>query len=160
MKSWSFVSRSAELTQQFGRSLGAACSAPLSILLEGDLGSGKTCLVQGIARGLDVPSGVPVNSPTYTLMNHYEGRDNVFHFDLYRLGSADELIDLDFDSYLHGDGVVIVEWAAIVSRDGVSGLSVQLDYGETEDERVFRFSALGLEGEKLLAALSEEWKEA
>lgn len=159
MKSWSIVSNSAEQTRQLGKCLGEYCSGSLAILLEGDLGSGKTCFVQGIARGLDVPPAVPVNSPTYTLMNQYQGRIEVSHFDLYRLGSADELIDLDFDSYLFGAGVAIVEWAGMVEKNGVQGISVQLEYGEQENDRSLSFTALDPSGERILEQLKEEWKE-
>ncbi len=159
MKSWGVVSRSAEQTQQLGRFLGECCSGSLAILLEGDLGSGKTCFVQGIARGLDVPPAVPVNSPTYTLMNQYQGRINVSHFDLYRLGSSDELIDLDFDSYLFGEGVAIVEWAGMVEKKGVRGISVQLEYGAQENDRSLNFTALDQAGEMILQQLKEKWKE-
>lgn len=159
MKSWSIVSSSAEQTRQLGKFLGECCSGSLAILLEGDLGSGKTCFVQGIARGLDVPPAVPVNSPTYTLMNQYQGRIEVSHFDLYRLGSADELLDLDFDSYLFGAGVAIVEWAGMVEKNGVQGISVQLEYGVQENDRSLSFTALDPSGERVLEQLKEKWKE-
>jgi tRNA threonylcarbamoyladenosine biosynthesis protein TsaE len=131
----------------------------MAILLEGDLGSGKTCFVQGVARGLEVPPEVPVSSPTYTLMNQYTGRVAINHFDLYRLGSANELVDLDFDDYLLGSGVTIVEWAGMVDRAKVNGLSIKLDYGKQEDERNLRFAALGGDGEEVLEAVKNEWKE-
>jgi tRNA threonylcarbamoyladenosine biosynthesis protein TsaE len=159
VKSWDIVSRSAEQTQQLGQFLGECCVGSLAILLEGDLGSGKTCFVQGVARGLDVPSSVPVNSPTYTLMNQYQGRIEVSHFDLYRLGSADELIDLDFDSYLYGAGVAIVEWSGMVEKKGVQGISVQLEYGAQENDRSLNFTALDQTGEMILQQLKEKWKE-
>lgn len=159
MNDWSLCTSSAEQTQRLGELLGRFCKESMAILLEGDLGSGKTCFVQGVARGLEVPSGVPVSSPTYTLMNQYTGRVAVNHFDLYRLGSADELIDLDFDDYLFGPGVTIVEWAGMVKRKNVSGLSITLDYGEQEDERSLCFEALGRDGEAVLEKLKNEWKE-
>ncbi|WP_316347088.1 tRNA (adenosine(37)-N6)-threonylcarbamoyltransferase complex ATPase subunit type 1 TsaE [Desulfuromonas acetoxidans] len=75
------------------------------ILLHGDLGAGKTCLASGIARGVGVDPDVPITSPTYTLLNCYEGRLPLYHFDLYRLGGEEELEELGFDEYFHGDGV-------------------------------------------------------
>ena len=131
----------------------------MALLLEGDLGSGKTCFVQGVARGLEVPQEVAVSSPTYTLMNQYRGRVVVNHFDLYRLGSADELIDLDFDDYLFGDGVTIVEWAGLVETRNVSGFSVQFAYGAREDDRVLHFMALDRAGEVVLDTMHDTWKE-
>lgn len=158
MKSWKVESRSPEQTQQLGAALGRLCPDSFALLLEGDLGSGKTCLVQGVAEGLGVPPEVAVNSPTYTLMNQYAGRVEISHFDLYRLGDADELIELDFDAYLHGPGVTIVEWSGIVDRKGVQGLQLQLDYGKTEDERTILVTAMDPVAEKCLAELAETWK--
>lgn len=160
MSSWDIISYSPDQTRQLGELVGRACGETLALLLEGDLGSGKTSFVQGVARGLDVPPEVPVNSPTYTLMNQYQGRTAVFHFDLYRLGSSDELIELDFDSYLFGQGVTIVEWAGLVERQNVQGVLVELVYGEGEDVRELKFSALGPEGEQVLQTVAAEWKEA
>jgi len=131
----------------------------MALLLEGDLGSGKTCFVQGVARGMGVPASVAVSSPTYTLMNQYQGRFAIHHFDLYRLGSADELADLDFADYLFGDGVTIVEWAGLVETGNVSGVAVYLAYGAQEDDRVLRFAALDGIGEAVLRTVHDEWKE-
>jgi tRNA threonylcarbamoyladenosine biosynthesis protein TsaE len=81
------------------------------ILLAGILGSGKTLFTKGIARGLGVPDWFYVSSPTFTLINEYVGsRLPLFHFDLYRLGSADELDGLGFEEYLQRPGVVVIEW--------------------------------------------------
>ena len=83
--------------------------------LIGELGSGKTCLAQGICEGLNVPDRV--TSPTFILVNEYLGRDagsrrvSIYHFDLYRLQDADALIDLGWDDYLAGDGICLIEWA-------------------------------------------------
>lgn len=160
MKSWSIASPAPNQTLKLGHLLGSLCPDSFVILLEGDLGSGKTCFTQGVARGLGVPPAIPVNSPTYTLMNQYPGRMEVSHFDLYRLASSDELIELDFDSYLFGGGVTIVEWAGLVERKGVKGLSVFLDYGEAEDERKLQFKSLDPESDQLLQRLADNWKEA
>ena len=159
MKSWRLTSHSAEQTQLLGACVGRLCPSSFVILLEGDLGSGKTCLTQGLARGLDVPPQVVVNSPTYTLMNQYPGRFTVSHFDLYRLSNADELHDLDFDAYLSSNGVAIVEWAGLVEPEGLSGVSITISYGESVDERILQFSPLDQTGETLLQQLTETWKE-
>ena len=159
MKDWSLVSSSPEQTQRLGELLGQSCEKGVALLLEGDLGSGKTCFAQGVARGLGVAPQVPVNSPTYTLMNQYRGRVDVNHFDLYRLGSSDELVELDFDTYLHSDGVIIVEWAGMVEAHHVSGISIHLDYGATENDRTLRFVALDRRGEAIIDKLKNEWKE-
>lgn len=160
MKEWSVVTSSAGQTQRLGELLGHYTRDRMALLLEGDLGSGKTCFVQGVARGLGVPPDVVVSSPTYTLMNQYRGRVGVNHFDLYRLDSAADLVDLDFDDYLSGAGVTIVEWAGLVETRNVSGLAVQLAYGVRDDERILCFAALDGAGEEVLSSMHEEWKES
>jgi tRNA threonylcarbamoyladenosine biosynthesis protein TsaE len=75
----------------------------------GELGAGKTCFLQGLARGLGVTTGV--TSPTFVLINQYRGRLPVYHLDAYRTGSLTELVDLGLEEMLHGDGVTVIEWA-------------------------------------------------
>lgn len=81
------------------------------VALEGELGSGKTCFVQGIARGLGVSESAFVRSPSFTLLNEYFGRLPLYHFDFYRLHAAAELGDLGLEEYFDGDGVTVIEWA-------------------------------------------------
>ena len=78
------------------------------VFLTGDLGAGKSVLARGIAAGLGVQGPMP--SPTFTLMQPYEGRLPVYHFDLYRLEGPDELFEAGLEEYLYGDGVSLVEW--------------------------------------------------
>lgn len=110
----SFVSDSAERTQQVGVDLGRSLRVGDVVLLHGDLGAGKTTLAQGIARGLGVDEAVA--SPTFTLVNEYDGgcQDGghlrLYHLDLYRLGGED-LDEIGFDDYLApADGVSLIEW--------------------------------------------------
>lgn len=82
------------------------------LALTGDLGSGKTCFVQGLASGLGVPAKCYVRSPSFILMNEYRGgRLILYHFDFYRLHKACELDDLGLEEYFDGDGVTVIEWA-------------------------------------------------
>jgi len=97
-------------TQVLGQRLGQHATPGAIILLSGDLGAGKTALTQGIARGLGITE--TVNSPTFTLLKeHGGGRLWLYHFDLYRIGNAEEIWSLGFDDYFLGDGVCVVEWA-------------------------------------------------
>lgn len=97
-------------TFAFGRTLGRLLAAGDVVCLTGDLGAGKTLLVQGIAAGLDV--GDDVTSPTFAILQVYEiGRLPLYHFDLYRLDSPDELEGIGFADYTGGDGVAVIEWA-------------------------------------------------
>lgn len=84
------------------------------LALRGGLGAGKTALCRGIARGLDVVE--PITSPTYTLINEYDGAMPFYHFDAYRLSSAAEFELLDADRYLYGDGLCAIEWSERVSK--------------------------------------------
>ncbi len=103
------VSRSAEETQALGERLGSRLGRGDVVACVGALGAGKTCFLQGLARGLGVTADV--TSPTFVLVNQYTGRVPVFHVDAYRTGSLTELVDLGLEEMLHGEGVTIVEWA-------------------------------------------------
>lgn len=82
------------------------------LALEGELGAGKTRFVQGIAAGLGVPDGVYVRSPSFALLNEYQGgRLTLYHFDFYRLALERELEDLGVEEYIDGNGVTVIEWA-------------------------------------------------
>lgn len=105
------VSSSVEETMVIGRRLAAFLKPGDLVALTGELGAGKTQFAKGIATGLGVDPATPVTSPTYTLLNIYSGRYPLYHFDLYRLHDGQEVLDLGFDEYFHGDGVCLVEWA-------------------------------------------------
>jgi len=150
-----FVSHSAAATQAFARRIGQSCPDGMLLLLAGDLGSGKTCFVQGLAEGLEVQGTEPVSSPTYALMNHYHGRVDLFHFDLYRLGDADELAELGFDEVFAGPGVKAVEWPGVLDVAGDDGVRIDFAYGSDDEQRILELAALGPRGAALLAAVAE-----
>ncbi len=100
---------SPEETQRLGELIGRSAQPGDIYLLTGILGAGKTCLSQGIARGLEVPENL--RSPTFVLMTRHRGRLDRHHLDLYRIGDPWEVWDLGVDELLFGDGVCIVEWA-------------------------------------------------
>ncbi len=103
------ISRSPEQTRALGEHLGARLEAGSVVACIGELGAGKTCFLQGLARGLGVES--MVTSPTFVLLNHYRGRLPVYHLDAYRTETLTELLDLGVEDLLHGDGVTVIEWA-------------------------------------------------
>lgn len=105
------VWRSAEETRRLARRLGRLAAGPLVIALIGELGSGKTLFVQGLARGLGVPEGTAVTSPTFTLVHHYAGRLPLAHVDLYRLEAPVAMEELGLEELFDGAGVCAVEWA-------------------------------------------------
>lgn len=96
-------------TRGVGQRLGEAAWAGTLLLLVGELGSGKTCLVQGLAQGLGVREGVL--SPSFVLLRQYRGRLPLYHIDLFRLDRVEEVAALGLEDYLSGEGVVAVEWA-------------------------------------------------
>jgi len=104
------------------------------VALRGELGAGKTRIARGVATGLGVDPAMPVTSPTYTLLNIYQGRMPLYHFDLYRLAGDDDVLDLGFDDYFHGDGVSLVEWPERLDRElPKDRLEIVFSYvGETE----------------------------
>ena len=103
------ISRSPEQTRALGEHLGARLEAGSVVACIGELGAGKTCFLQGLARGLGVES--MVTSPTFVLVNHYRGRLPVYHLDAYRTETLTELLDIGVEDLLHGDGVTVIEWA-------------------------------------------------
>jgi tRNA threonylcarbamoyladenosine biosynthesis protein TsaE len=104
----------AEDTIKLGEIIGKSLEPGSIIALRGGLGAGKTVLVKGIARGLGIEDE-PV-SPTFVIMNAYEGRIPLYHFDLYRISGADELMGIGADEFLYGGGVSAVEWAERVEE--------------------------------------------
>jgi len=105
------VSSSVEETLCIGALLGRHLTNGSVLTLDGELGSGKTCLTRGIAQGLNVPEGLYVTSPSYSLINEYPGRLLLFHVDLYRVQDVGELEELGLDEIMGGDGVAVIEWA-------------------------------------------------
>jgi len=103
------ISHSADETRAAGERLGARLEADAVVACIGELGAGKTCFLQGLARGLGVET--PVTSPTFVLINEYRGRVPVHHLDAYRTESLTEVLDLGIEELMHGDGVTVIEWA-------------------------------------------------
>ena len=139
-------------TAAFGRGLGALLEKGMVVALNGELGAGKTTLVKAVATGLGILEE-DVCSPSYTLINEYEGRLPVYHFDLYRLTDSSELYELGYDDYLEGEGISIVEWADAVP-DALPGeyLSIKIEI-VSDDERCFTVTAAGKRYETLVAEL-------
>jgi len=108
------ISHSSTQTQRLGVRLGELLSGGELLLLDGQLGTGKTTFTQGLAQGLGISEGI--NSPTFTLLKEYAGQERppgpaLYHFDLYRLDDPEEILDLGFEDYFYGSGVCVVEWA-------------------------------------------------
>jgi len=145
-------STSEEETRQLGERLGRLLQKGDIVLLNGDLGTGKTCLTQGIGRGLSCTG--QVNSPSFVLMNEYEGRETLYHVDLYRVEDVEELDDLGLWDYAE-TGVLVIEWpergAELLPGDG---LVIELRAGARGPRsRNLKFIPRGPRGEELVALL-------
>ena len=108
------TSSSPQKTEQIGLLLGEMLMRGDIIALSGELGTGKTTLVRGMALGMGLEKD-DVASPSFTLVNEYRGPLPLFHLDLYRLHDEKELLDIDFEAYIRGEGVVVIEWADRIS---------------------------------------------
>ena len=107
------ISHNEAETEAAGADLGKALPDGAVVALYGDLGAGKTAFVRGMARGMGLSARV--SSPTFTIVNEYLGERELYHFDMYRLGSAEELFDIGWEDYLARGGVCAVEWSENVA---------------------------------------------
>ena len=152
MKTLKFLSKSPQETTHFGQKLAKQFKSGDIIALFGDLGSGKTTLVKGIAQGLNVKSS-QVNSPTFVLMNLYEGKLPIYHFDLYRLENTQDIDRLGCHEFFYDNGVAIIEWAErlkeLLPQDY---LAVHLNH-ITASERSLTLTAHGERYQSLLKTL-------
>lgn len=139
-----FVTRSPEETRALGRRLAGALRGGEVIAFTGDLGAGKTAFVSGLAAALGVDERV--TSPTFTIVNEYEGgRLPLFHFDMYRLGSADELFHIGWEDYLARGGVCAVEWSENVEEAiEQDAIRISITRGEDENSRVITIEGVTL----------------
>ncbi|HIY17070.1 MAG TPA: tRNA (adenosine(37)-N6)-threonylcarbamoyltransferase complex ATPase subunit type 1 TsaE [Candidatus Intestinimonas stercorigallinarum] len=130
------VTNSPAETEALGAALAEELKPGAVVAFTGDLGAGKTAFVRGLARGLGI--GERVTSPTFTIVNEYEGgRLPLFHFDMYRLDSADELFDIGWEDYLARGGVCAVEWSEKVSEALEPGaIRVDIRRGGDDGQRV------------------------
>ncbi len=131
-----YTTNTPEETEALGETLAQSLEPGDVIAFTGDLGAGKTAFTRGLARGLGIVDRV--TSPTFTIVNEYEGgRLPLFHFDMYRLGSSDELFDIGWEDYLSRGGVCAVEWSEIVD-DALEGSPIRVDIrrGAHDSQRV------------------------
>lgn len=139
-----YITHSPEETRALGCKLAQVLWGGAVVAFTGDLGAGKTAFVSGMAEGLGIEERV--TSPTFTIVNEYEGgRLPLFHFDMYRLGSADELFHIGWEDYLARDGVCAVEWSENVD-EALDGDTVRVDIsrGENDDTRVITIEGVQL----------------
>ena len=130
-----FITTSPQETEKVGERLGKVLRPGAVIAYRGDLGAGKTAFTRGLARGLGATEAV--TSPTYTIVNEYlSGRMPLFHFDMYRLTSADDLFDIGWEDYLERGGVCAVEWSENVAEALEDPITVTLEKTGEETRRI------------------------
>lgn len=130
-----FLSHSTQETEAIGEELAQKLRGGDVLAFTGSLGMGKTAFTRGLARGLGCRGRV--TSPTFTIVNEYEGKTPLFHFDMYRLGSSDELFDIGWDDYLARGGVCAVEWSERVP-DALPEDTIFVDIARTDEHEDWR----------------------
>ena len=129
-----FTTRSEEETFHLARELASGFKGKEIVLMTGELGAGKTVFAKGVAAGAGVTNTDRVSSPSFTLVNIYEGKHRVFHIDLYRLEREAEIFDLGWEDFL-GEGIVLVEWAEKLSLS-VDGIRVRIEVLGEDERRI------------------------
>ena len=146
------ITHSPEETVAFGRRLAREISAPTLVLLEGDLGSGKTTLAKGIVAGLGTAREEDVTSPTFTLVHEYGNATKVYHADLYRTEGAKEISTLGLDELIGGQATVLVEWGERLGDDAPrTGFRIRLEHLGSQERRIMveRLDSTSQENKKL-----------
>ncbi|MEA2087730.1 MAG: tRNA (adenosine(37)-N6)-threonylcarbamoyltransferase complex ATPase subunit type 1 TsaE [Candidatus Caldatribacteriota bacterium] len=103
------ITKSPEETKKIGKEVGKLAKPGDLLAFYGELGAGKTCFIQGISQGLEVKDYV--TSPSFTIVNEYQGKIPIYHFDLFRLTNAEDILELGYEEYFYGEGLTVIEWA-------------------------------------------------
>ncbi|ACL68957.1 tRNA (adenosine(37)-N6)-threonylcarbamoyltransferase complex ATPase subunit type 1 TsaE [Halothermothrix orenii] len=154
-ETWQVISDSVGETLKIGKITGELVEPGQIILLAGDLGAGKTVFTRGLAEGLGVDEDV--TSPTYNLINEYDGDLPLFHMDLYRLEEEEDIYDIGFEEYLDREGVVVIEWPDIV-YDVIPQdfIYVKIEKSNHDTRRKLTFEAEGEKSKRLLEGLAQK----
>lgn len=134
------ISHSADETEQIGEKIAKKLHGTEVIALFGGLGMGKTAFTSGLARALGVDDGV--SSPTFALVNEYSGKYNIYHFDMYRVNSWDDLYSTGFFDYID-NGILVIEWSEnIEGALPENAIRITIEKGESDDERIFEIEGV------------------
>src|SRR5678815_4974401 len=153
MTGWVVLSTSARTTMSLGRSLAKLVTGGEIIGLRGELGTGKTTFVRGFCEGIEVSQKAWIRSPSFTLINEYQGRLPVYHIDLYRVEGRAQLEGLNLREYLYSDGVSLIEWFEHLAADDVEEfLEVRIAYVDSA-RRKLTFTPYGERYEKIIEGL-------
>jgi tRNA threonylcarbamoyladenosine biosynthesis protein TsaE len=151
-----FRAGSAEETAELGQRLGAILQKGDTVCLTGDLGTGKTAFTGGIAKALGI--GGYITSPTFTIVNEYEGDLPLYHFDVYRIGDQGEMFETGYDEYVSGEGITVIEWAELI-RDILPAdrieVFIEKDHADKPDSRLITMKFHGPRSEDYEGRLAE-----
>lgn len=151
-----FKAGSVEETAKLGQRLGEILQKGDTVCLTGDLGTGKTAFTGGIAKALGI-SGY-ITSPTFTIVNEYEGNLPLYHFDVYRIGDPGEMFETGYDEYISGEGITVIEWAELISDilppDRVE-VFIEKENSDKPDSRLITMKFHGSRAEEYEGRLAE-----
>lgn len=150
------MSGSLSETQSLGEKIGRKLGTEFIIGLSGELGSGKTSFVQGLAKGLDVPENCYITSPTYSIIHEYSGRIPLFHIDLYRIRGQDEIYETGLYEMLDRFGIFAIEWPCLLLKDLPADYMVIHFQIIDDDLRKISFKAHGVKAEEVIKIINRE----
>lgn len=151
-----YITRSEEDTLRFSGAIAGMLNAGDTVMLHGDLGTGKSVFARGIARAMGVTGAMP--SPTFTLLIPYEGRCKIYHYDLYRLNDPDEFYAAGLDEFIGGDGIALVEWPEMADVDPQPALNIYIErMADNTEMRLIRIENDGVRG--FDEAKIQDWRE-
>lgn len=146
------ITKSPEQTFEVGRKLGERLEPGAVICLSGEMGAGKTAITQGIVKGVGIEDYV--TSPTYTIVNEYDGKIPIYHFDVFRIEDGEELYEIGLDEYLCRQGICIIEWASYIEEFlPEEYLWIDIQKGEDFQDRLLHMKAHGTSYEELIKEL-------
>ena len=148
------MSGSLSETQSLGEKIGRMLGTRFIICLAGELGSGKTSFVQGLAKGVGVPENYYITSPTYTIIHEYPGRIPLFHIDLYRIRIKDDIYETGLYEMLDRFGIFAIEWPELLLKDLTADCMVIHFQIKNDDTRKISFMAHGAKAEELIKLMN------
>lgn len=152
-----FITSSPWDTETLGECLGKLSKRGMVLCLIGDLGVGKTEFVKGFAKGLEVADYI--TSPTFTIVNQYEGKLPLYHFDVYRINDVDEMYEIGYEEYIYGQGVCVIEWANLIEdilpEERVT-VKIEKDLEEGLDCRKIKIETIGESYSSLIREMIEK----
>lgn len=139
-----YISNSYEDTQKIAAEFANTLKEGDVICMYGDLGVGKTAFAKGLAKGLGINE--PITSPTFTILNVYNGSLPLYHFDVYRIADSDEMYEIGYEEYVYGDGVSVIEWPGLINDilpDKRYDIEIAKDYDKGENYRTIDIKEVG-----------------